>query len=68
MSAVADLLRSLRLPEGTDHRLALLSINHLIARYVVSEPSDIVPFVDGDPVDAVANHVGEVAVKLLGLD
>lgn len=68
MKAVAELLATLNLPEGPDHRLALLSINHLIARYVVSEPADIVPFVDGDPVDAVAAHVGEVAVKLLGLD
>lgn len=68
MRAVADLLSTLRLPEGPDHRLALLSINHLIARYVVSEPSDMQPFVDGNPVDVVADHIGEVAVKLLGLD
>ena len=68
MKAVGDLLSTLNLPEGPDHRLALLSINHLIARYVVSEPSDLVPFVHGDPVDAVADHIGEVAVKLLGLD
>lgn len=68
MNAVAELLDRLKLPEGPDHRLALLSINHLIARYVVSEPDDLLPFVDGKTVDVVADHVGEVAVKLLGLD
>jgi AcrR family transcriptional regulator len=68
MTAVAALLSELNLPEGPDHRLALLSINHLIARYVVSDPRDIQPFAEGDPIDAVADHIGEVAVKLLGLD
>ena len=68
MRAAAELLSKLNLPADRDHRLALLSINHLIARYVVSETTDLTPYVDEDPVDAVANHIGEVAVKLLGLD
>ncbi len=68
MAALATLIGELNLPANRDHRLALLSINHLVARYVVSHSTDIAPFTDRDPVDAVSEHIGEVAVKLLGLE
>jgi AcrR family transcriptional regulator len=61
-------LSMLDLPDGGDRRLTLLSINHLMARYAVSEPADILPFVDGDPHQAVAAHLGELAVKALNLE
>ena len=61
-------LSMLDLPDVGDPRLTLLSINHLMARYAVSEPADILPFVDGDPHQAVAAHLGELAVKALNLE
>ena len=67
MVAAARLLETIGLTNDTDHRMALLSINHLIARYAVSEPDDIRAFTDSDPVEATADHIGEVAVKLLNL-
>ncbi|MCK6501824.1 TetR/AcrR family transcriptional regulator [Myxococcota bacterium] len=55
------------LPEA-DPRLALLSLNHLVARYAVTDEADLAAFVDGpDPHRAVASHLGEVACRLLGV-
>ena len=65
--AAAALLEKIGLSTETDHRLALLSINHLIARYAVSEPDAIKAFTSGDPIQETADHIGEVAVKLLDL-
>lgn len=49
------------------HRLELLTMNHLIARYAVAAPETLAPYCDGvDPVDAIGAHLGEVAVRLLG--
>lgn len=68
LARVAEVLAALDLPPG-DHRLALLSVNHLIARYAVTAPDDLAPFVDGSPAEAaVAAHLGEVACRLLGVD
>ena len=68
IEAASTLFEKLGLSNNDDHRMALLSINHLIARYAVSEPQTMTPFTDGDPVESTAAHIGEVAVKLLNLD
>ena len=65
--SATELLGKIGLSDDPVYRMALLSINHLIARYAVSEPKDIQPFTDGDPIEATALHIGEVAVKLLKL-
>jgi hypothetical protein len=43
-------------------------MNHLIARYAVSDPGDIAPFIDGaDPSTAIVDHLTHVACSLLKL-
>lgn len=66
LARVAVTIAALGLPPG-DHRLALLSINHLIARYAVSDAADLARFADGDPDEAVARHLGDAACQLLGI-
>lgn len=67
LARVAEAVAALELPPG-DHRLALLSVNHLVARYAVSDAEDLLLFVGpGDPDDAVAAHLGEAACRLLGV-
>lgn len=66
LGRVALATAALGLPPG-DHRLPLLSVNHLLARYAVTEAQDLAPFTDGAPEEAVAAHLGEAAVRLLGL-
>ena len=46
-------------------RLELLTVNHLIARYAVTAEDGLSGIVEGDPDEAVARHLGEVAVRLL---
>lgn len=49
--------------------LALLSLNHLIARYAVSEPEDIAPFAgDNDPHTAVVAHLTRLARGFLNIE
>ena len=49
-----------------DHSLALLSLNHLLARYAVTEPIEWRPLVQSEsPIEAIATHLGDVAVQLL---
>ena len=60
-----ELDAALGLPPG-DHRLALLSLNHLLARYTVSGDGDLLPFSDADDWEAaVGEHLRDVAVALL---
>lgn len=70
LTRVGELLSSLELPPG-DHRLALLSVNHLLARYAVSDDADLVRFVSpaaGESLDdAVARHLGQAACALVGV-
>lgn len=70
LARVAAAVQALALPPG-DHRLALLSVNHLIARYAVTDPGDLAPFLGAedavDPDAAVARHLGDVACRLLGV-
>jgi TetR/AcrR family transcriptional regulator len=67
LQKVTEVLNLLDLPQDTDHRLALLSLNHLLARYAVTDPKDLTAFVDGDPDHAVPEHLSQLAVKLLDL-
>tara|TARA_B100000530_G_scaffold147823_1_gene92691 strand:+ start:781 stop:1353 length:573 start_codon:yes stop_codon:yes gene_type:complete len=67
LAKVGEIFEQLELPNAGDHRLDILSLNHLIARYAVSEEADIKPFVQGDPHTDIANHLGDLAVKLLKL-
>jgi AcrR family transcriptional regulator len=66
LARVAEALAVLDLPPG-DHRLALLSINHLLARYAVTDPEDLAGFTMGaqGPQAGIAAHLGEVAERLL---
>lgn len=61
-----EAIGALDLPPG-DHRLALLSINHLLARYAVSDDADLALFVSGDIDAAIEAHLGDVACRLLGV-
>ena len=48
--------------------LFLLTMNHLIARYAVSDLADVAVLLGrSDPEEAVVEHLGDVAVRLLGL-
>ena len=67
LAKVGEIFERLELPVSVDQRLAMLSLNHLIARYAVSEEADLAPFVDGDAQEAIAAHLGDLAVKLLNL-
>lgn len=66
LARAAEVVAALDLPPG-DHRLALLSLNHLVARYAVTDPEDLQPFAGQDPEADVAAHLGEVACRLLGV-
>ena len=49
-----------------EHSLALLSMNHLLARYAVTDPREWRPLVQNtSPTDAISEHLGDVAVRLL---
>lgn len=61
-----EIIRVLDLPTDRDPRLALLDLNHLVSRYVLSNPADLVLFTsDADPLDAVGRHLQDRAVQLL---
>lgn len=66
LARVDSLVAALGLPDLASRRLELMSINHLIARYVVSDLADIAAL-EGElaPEDAVSRHLGDVAVRLL---
>lgn len=61
-----ELQDALGLPSMLAKRMALLTLNHLVARYAISPDAALAPFSGGeDPEDAVARHLGDVAVLLL---
>jgi len=65
MARVQQLLDKVGLPEADP--LTLLSLNHLVARYAVSEPEDIARFAgDADPHQAVVAHLTAIAAAQLG--
>ena len=58
---------ALGLPDLSSYRMELLSLNHLIVRYAVSDLADVATLTgDLDPTEAVVRHLGDVAVQLLG--
>lgn len=69
LAKAGDLIAALDLDPAADLRLPLLTLNHLIARYAVTEDADLRLFVDSgdDPEAAVAAHLGDVACHLLGV-
>lgn len=63
---VDELTRALGLPDLSARRLELMSINHLITRYVVSDLAEVHLLVgEDDPDLAISRHLGDVAVQLL---
>lgn len=62
----AAIIAELELPQDRDRRLDLLSLNHLIARYAISDLNDLSGFTDSkDPEQAIAEHLANVACQLL---
>lgn len=64
----------LGLPPDPAWRLHLLTLNHLLARYAISDDADLRPFApDADPADpsaldaAVEDHLAGAACRLLGV-
>lgn len=56
----------LGLTPGPDWRLKLLTFNHLIARYAITEAKDFGPFLDAeDPHREVEDHLVRLAIKIL---
>lgn len=61
-----DVQDALGLPPRPDRPLAMLTLNHLLARYAVARVEDLAPFCGArDPEVAIAEHLGDVAVALL---
>ncbi|MDP2313109.1 MAG: TetR/AcrR family transcriptional regulator [Pseudomonadota bacterium] len=72
LARVGDALAPLGIPLDADRMLALLSLNHLIVRFAITEPADLAPFGigdggDGDPHARIADHLADVACRLLGV-
>ena len=66
LARAAQLLVALDLGPVQESRLVLLDMNHLISRYVLSDPADLALFVEGpDVMEGVAEHLAQVAVTLL---
>lgn len=62
---VQGMLAALNLPKPPPP-VALLSLNHLLARYAITEPGDLAAFVDPDGAqEALGDHIADVAVALL---
>lgn len=62
----AEWMQLLALPADRDLRLVLLDLNHLVNRYVLSEPEDLALFIDGEDVfEVLGEHLADVAVTLL---
>jgi AcrR family transcriptional regulator len=66
LDRAASLWRALGLPEDPQWKLKLLTLSQLFARFAISDPRDLVGFVDGDdPQGEVAEHLAWVAERLL---
>ncbi len=64
LGRIGEAVAALDLPPG-DHRLVFLSVNHLLARYAVTDPADLAVF--GADSDAVARHIADLACRGLGV-
>ncbi len=64
LGRVGEAIAVLDLPPG-DHRLVLLSVNHLLARYAITDPADLALF--GGDEEVVVRHIADVACHGLGI-
>lgn len=68
LARVGEALAPLGVPLDEERMLALLSLNHLLVRYAITEPEDLALFgAGGDPHERVAEHLADVACRLLGV-
>jgi AcrR family transcriptional regulator len=66
LAKVGSALAPLGIPLDPPRLTSLLSLNHLLVRYAISDPGDLALFAaDGDPDTWVEAHLGDVAVRLL---
>jgi len=66
MARVQEVLDTLGISEADP--MVLLSLNHLVARYAISDPTDIASFSLGrDPHEAVVQHLTRIASNQLGI-
>jgi AcrR family transcriptional regulator len=66
VAAGLALVQALGLPPDRDPRLALLTLNHLMARYAVTDPAELGQLLGADDPDAaIEAHLAEVAALLL---
>jgi len=67
LARVGEALAPLGVPLDAERMLALLSLNHLIVRYAITEAEDLALFgFAGDPHERVAEHLADVACRTLG--
>lgn len=68
LGRVGSALAPLGIPLDPERMLALLSLNHLLVRYAITEPEDLALFgATGDPHEMVEAHLADVACRLLGV-
>jgi AcrR family transcriptional regulator len=68
LARATEALAFLGLPLDSERLLALLSLNHLLVRYAITEAEDLALFgAAGDPHVQVAEHLADVACRLLGV-
>lgn len=69
LARVGAAVTPLGIPLDPPRMLALLSLNHLVVRYAITEPEDLALFdqgvVGGDPHAVIAEHLADVACRLL---
>lgn len=59
---------ALGLPPDPNWRLKVLTFNHVLVRYAITEAQDLAPFTDAPDVDAaLEEHLVDVARRLVGL-
>jgi AcrR family transcriptional regulator len=63
---VTELTEALDLPGLANKRLELMSLNHLITRYILSDLADVSMLVGAeDPEEAISRHLGDIAIRLM---
>ena len=66
LERVGELEMALDIGSLAEKQLPLLSLNHLLARYVVTDPKDLEWIAEGTEIHSqIANHLADVAVLLL---
>lgn len=68
LGRVDEAWRTVGLPLDEEGLLGLLTLNHLVVRYALSEPADLAPFTRArDPHERIAEHLADVACALFGV-